>query len=180
MDATNRALHASVEDLTIRLIQKILVEKQAPLSMSESSTAPIVVASAPTAEPSGVPNKRGISQISSVGSEPEFSFGPSCGTKKHKTSQSPTTSAAPLSAPAATANLQRTLIPGTPFRALIASLDSVLWEELGWKKVGMHELITDSQLKVRYVRAISKVHPDKVSSRFTFERQHLTDFVNDV
>jgi tetratricopeptide (TPR) repeat protein len=51
----------------------------------------------------------------------------------------------------------------TNLRALIASLDSVLWEELGWKKVGMHELITDSQLKVRYVRAISKVHPDKVS-----------------
>lgn len=48
-------------------------------------------------------------------------------------------------------------------RALIASLDNVLWDELGWKKVGMHELITDSQLKVRYVRAISKVHPDKVS-----------------
>lgn len=48
-------------------------------------------------------------------------------------------------------------------RALIASLDNVLWEELGWKKVGMHELITDSQLKIKYVRAISKVHPDKVS-----------------
>lgn len=51
----------------------------------------------------------------------------------------------------------------TNLRALIASLDNVLWEELGWKKVGMHELISDSQLKVKYVRAISKVHPDKVS-----------------
>ena len=50
----------------------------------------------------------------------------------------------------------------TNLRALIASLDNVLWPELGWKKVGMHELITDSQLKVRYVRAIAKVHPDKV------------------
>lgn len=49
-------------------------------------------------------------------------------------------------------------------RALIASLDNVLWDELGWKKVGMHELISDSQLKVRYVRAISKVHPDKVNA----------------
>lgn len=47
-------------------------------------------------------------------------------------------------------------------RALLASLDSVLWEGLGWKTVGMHELITDSQLKIRYVRAVSKVHPDKV------------------
>ena len=54
----------------------------------------------------------------------------------------------------------------TNLRALIASLETVLWEGLGWKKVGMHELITDGQLKVRYVRAISKVHPDKVGSPF--------------
>lgn len=51
----------------------------------------------------------------------------------------------------------------TNLRALIASLDSVLWPELGWKTVGMHELISEGQLKVRYVRAIGKVHPDKVS-----------------
>lgn len=47
-------------------------------------------------------------------------------------------------------------------RALLASLDAVLWPELGWQTVGMQELITDSQLKVRYMRAISKLHPDKV------------------
>jgi tetratricopeptide (TPR) repeat protein len=51
----------------------------------------------------------------------------------------------------------------TNLRALIASLDNVLWKELGWVKVGMHELISEGQLKVRYVRAIAKVHPDKVS-----------------
>ena len=50
----------------------------------------------------------------------------------------------------------------TNLRALIASLDNVLWPELGWTKVGMHELLTDGQVKVRYVRAIAKVHPDKV------------------
>lgn len=50
----------------------------------------------------------------------------------------------------------------TNLRALIASLDTVLWPGLEWKTVGMHELISDNQLKVRYVRAISKVHPDKV------------------
>lgn len=48
-------------------------------------------------------------------------------------------------------------------RALVASLETVLWPELGWKKVGMHELISESQLKVRYMRAIAKLHPDKVS-----------------
>ena len=51
----------------------------------------------------------------------------------------------------------------TNLRALIASLDAVLWPSLGWKTVGMHELISENQLKVRYVRAIAKVHPDKVS-----------------
>lgn len=48
-------------------------------------------------------------------------------------------------------------------RALIASLDGLTWSELGWKKIGMHELITDAQVKKGYVRAIAKLHPDKVS-----------------
>ena len=54
----------------------------------------------------------------------------------------------------------------TNLRALIASLDNVLWAELGWVKVGMHELISEGQLKVRYVRAIGKLHPDKVGLVF--------------
>lgn len=48
-------------------------------------------------------------------------------------------------------------------RALIASLGSVLWEGAGWKPVGMHELVTPSQVKIKYMRAIGKMHPDKVS-----------------
>lgn len=51
----------------------------------------------------------------------------------------------------------------TNVRALVASLDSVVWPELGWKKVGMHELITDAQVKKGYTRAIARLHPDKVS-----------------
>jgi tetratricopeptide (TPR) repeat protein len=47
-------------------------------------------------------------------------------------------------------------------RALIASLENVLWPELGWVKVGMHELVTPSQVKIRYTKAVAKVHPDKV------------------
>ena len=47
-------------------------------------------------------------------------------------------------------------------RALIASLDTVLWPELGWQKVGMHELVSPSQVKIRYTKAIAKLHPDKV------------------
>lgn len=50
----------------------------------------------------------------------------------------------------------------TNLRALIASLDTVLWPELGWQKVGIHELVSPSQVKIRYTKAIAKVHPDKV------------------
>ena len=53
-------------------------------------------------------------------------------------------------------------------RALIASLDTVLWPELGWQKVGMHELVTPSQVKIRYTKAIAKLHPDKVSLMAVF------------
>ncbi|GAA5822353.1 hypothetical protein JCM3770_000531 [Rhodotorula araucariae] len=58
-------------------------------------------------------------------------------------------------------------------RALIASLDKVLWPELGWKTVGMHELISEGQLKVRYVRAIAKVHPDKLNVNNTTVEQRM-------
>ena len=47
-------------------------------------------------------------------------------------------------------------------RALVASLENVLWPELNWQKVGMHELVTPNQVKIRYTKAIAKLHPDKV------------------
>lgn len=48
-------------------------------------------------------------------------------------------------------------------RALLASLDTVLWEGNGWKKVSMGELIVPGKVKVVYMKGIAKVHPDKVS-----------------
>lgn len=47
-------------------------------------------------------------------------------------------------------------------RALLGSLDTVLWEGAGWKKVGMGDLLMPGKCKVVYMRGISKVHPDKV------------------
>lgn len=47
-------------------------------------------------------------------------------------------------------------------RALLASLENVLWEGAGWKKTGMGELIQPNKVKVVYMRGIGKVHPDKV------------------
>ena len=47
-------------------------------------------------------------------------------------------------------------------RALLGSLDTVLWEGAGWKKAGMSELIVPAKVKVAYMKGIAKVHPDKV------------------
>ncbi|ETS77190.1 hypothetical protein PFICI_11064 [Pestalotiopsis fici W106-1] len=47
-------------------------------------------------------------------------------------------------------------------RALIGSLDTVLWENSGWKKVGLHELVMANRVKIHYMKAIAKTHPDKL------------------
>lgn len=51
-------------------------------------------------------------------------------------------------------------------RALLQSLDNVLWEGAGWKKVGMSDLVMANKVKIIYMKAIAKVHPDKVSSLY--------------
>lgn len=47
-------------------------------------------------------------------------------------------------------------------RALLGAMDQVLWEGSGWKKVGLHELVLTGKVKVNYMKAIGKTHPDKV------------------
>lgn len=47
-------------------------------------------------------------------------------------------------------------------RGLLASLDTVLWESAQWKKCSMAELVLVPRVKVIYMKAIAKVHPDKV------------------
>ncbi|KAI2784560.1 hypothetical protein F4815DRAFT_127499 [Daldinia loculata] len=47
-------------------------------------------------------------------------------------------------------------------RALLGSLDQVLWENSGWKKVGLHELVVANKVKIHYMKAIAKCHPDKL------------------
>lgn len=66
----------------------------------------------------------------------------------------------------------------TNVRALVASLENVLWPELEWQKVGLHELISPSQVKIRYMKAIAKLHPDKVCcSARTINYSGFTDLV---
>ncbi|CAO1615271.1 unnamed protein product [Parajaminaea phylloscopi] len=62
----------------------------------------------------------------------------------------------------------------TNIRALLSSLDLVVWEGLGWKKVGMHEVLTDPQIKKVYTKAIARLHPDKLTpARTTLEERLL-------
>lgn len=56
-------------------------------------------------------------------------------------------------------------------RALLASLDAVLWEGSGWKKVGMGELLLPGKVKVVYMKGIARVHPDKVCYAALFFRR---------
>ncbi|KAF9901273.1 hypothetical protein EC991_006292 [Linnemannia zychae] len=62
-------------------------------------------------------------------------------------------------------------------RALISSLGSVLWEGVGWKPVGLHELVTPSQVKIKYMRAIGKMHPDKLSASTTIEQRMMANTI---
>lgn len=51
-------------------------------------------------------------------------------------------------------------------RALLGSLDTVLWPESGWKKIGLSELVLPNKVKIQYMKGIAKVHPDKVCSGY--------------
>lgn len=48
-------------------------------------------------------------------------------------------------------------------RALLATLDTLLWPGAQWRGAQMSELIDPKRCKVIYMKAIAKVHPDKVS-----------------
>ncbi|KKY24173.1 putative uba ts-n domain protein [Phaeomoniella chlamydospora] len=62
-------------------------------------------------------------------------------------------------------------------RALIGSLDTVLWPETGWKKVGMAELVLPNKVKIQYMKGISKVHPDKIPVTATTEQRMIAGAV---
>jgi hypothetical protein len=49
-------------------------------------------------------------------------------------------------------------------RALLSSLDTLLWPGAQWRGFSIHELLEPKKVKICYMKAISKVHPDKVSN----------------
>lgn len=58
-------------------------------------------------------------------------------------------------------------------RALLSSLDQVLWPTSGWKKVGLGDLVINSKVKVIYMKALAKVHPDKISREASVEEKMI-------
>ncbi|KAG6890288.1 hypothetical protein C0995_009494 [Termitomyces sp. Mi166 len=61
----------------------------------------------------------------------------------------------------------------TNIRALLGSLDTILWPELGLQKVGMAELVMPAQVKIKYTRTIARLHPDKLNSSNTTVEQRM-------
>ena len=46
-------------------------------------------------------------------------------------------------------------------RALLCSLDKILWEGAKWKQCGMHQLVTENDVTKMYKKAVLAVHPDR-------------------
>lgn len=55
-------------------------------------------------------------------------------------------------------------------RALLASLDKVLWPGANWKPIGLGDLLDDKKVKLAYHKASRVVHPDKTISLGPEER----------
>lgn len=54
-------------------------------------------------------------------------------------------------------------------RALLSSLHTVLWADSGWQPVGLHDLVLTKKVRVVYMKAVARTHPDKVPSSASTE-----------
>ncbi|XP_030545168.1 auxilin-related protein 2 isoform X2 [Rhodamnia argentea] len=59
-------------------------------------------------------------------------------------------------------------------RALLSSLQQVLWPESGWEPVSLTDLITSTSVKQVYRKATLRVHPDKVQQKGASIQQKYT------
>ncbi|GMG19441.1 unnamed protein product [Ambrosiozyma monospora] len=62
-------------------------------------------------------------------------------------------------------------------RALLSSLQLVLWPELNWKTVGLTDLVLDKKVKITYMKAVAKTHPDKIPGNATTEQKLIANGV---
>ncbi|KAI9024101.1 DnaJ domain-containing protein [Hyaloraphidium curvatum] len=62
-------------------------------------------------------------------------------------------------------------------RALLSSLDQVLWPELGVQNSALSDLMTPAQVKKHYMRVITRTHPDKIHPDESTERKMIASAV---
>ncbi|KAK0577634.1 hypothetical protein LWI29_036206 [Acer saccharum] len=66
-------------------------------------------------------------------------------------------------------------------RALLSSLQQVLWPDCGWEPVSLTDLITSSNVKKVYRKATLCVHPDKVQQKgATIQQKYTAEKVFDI
>ncbi|CAN4099703.1 unnamed protein product [Withania somnifera] len=66
-------------------------------------------------------------------------------------------------------------------RALLSSLQHVLWPECGWQPVSLTDLITSTSVKKIYHKATLCVHPDKVQQKgATIRQKYIAEKVFDL
>ncbi|KAJ1019371.1 hypothetical protein NDA13_006287 [Ustilago tritici] len=61
----------------------------------------------------------------------------------------------------------------TNLRALLSSLDTIVWPELGWKAIALHQVLDQNGLKKNYTKAIARLHPDKISKAASTEQKMI-------
>ncbi|CAA2935085.1 Hypothetical predicted protein [Olea europaea subsp. europaea] len=66
-------------------------------------------------------------------------------------------------------------------RALLSSLQQVLWPECGWQQVPLTDLITSTSVKKVYYKATLCVHPDKVQQKgANIQQKYIAEKVFDL
>ncbi|CAA3009895.1 Hypothetical predicted protein [Olea europaea subsp. europaea] len=66
-------------------------------------------------------------------------------------------------------------------RALLSSLQQVLWPECGWQQISLTDLITSTSVKKVYYKATLCVHPDKVQQKgANLQQKYIAEKVFDI
>uniref|UniRef100_A0ACD5W802 Uncharacterized protein n=1 Tax=Avena sativa TaxID=4498 RepID=A0ACD5W802_AVESA len=66
-------------------------------------------------------------------------------------------------------------------RALLSTLQYILWPECGWQAVSLTDLITGAAVKKQYRRATLCIHPDKVQQKgATLQQKYIAEKVFDM
>ncbi|KAH3676356.1 hypothetical protein WICMUC_001987 [Wickerhamomyces mucosus] len=62
-------------------------------------------------------------------------------------------------------------------RALLASLHEILWDSSNWRQIGLSDLVIPKKVKILYMKAVAKTHPDKIPKDATSEQKLIAQNV---